>query len=231
MMVMEVSGYSMYPLLKPGQRVLVRPMAQRERPRPGELVVLQSLRRDLVVHRVLRVYTKKGLLVTQGDNTAAPDRPWPLRAVAGVVVGADREGVWMEPRSSVASLMLSAHRLRLARFARLALRGLGGIAWRRMPTGKARSTARSSPAGGGNAAPSGWVLQQSAGELHLLDPATGDCHVLSTTARLIWEEARSGSSERDIVESLARLYKDADEERLQTDVHRTLGELRRLALI
>ena len=55
--------------------------------------------------------------------------------------------------------------------------------------------------------------------------------MLSTTARLIWEEARSGSSERDIVDSLARLYKDADEERLHSDVQRTLGELRRLALI
>ena len=230
MMVMEVSGYSMYPLLKPGQRVLVRPMGRGERPRPGELVVLQSLRRELVVHRVLRVYAKRGVLVTQGDNTSAPDRPWPLRAVAGVVVGADREGVWMEPRGAVGAWMLSAQRAGLARWARLVLRWLGAAAWRRMPTGRVR-TEPVSPRSVEKPAATGWILQQSGGELHLLDPVTGDCHVLSATARLIWEEARAGSSERQIVGALARLYKDADEDLLQSDVHRTLGELRRLALL
>ncbi len=78
---------SMWPFLRGGDRIHWR----RDRvPRRGDLLLFLG-RPGPVVHRVIG--SRKGLLVTQGDNRPAPDvEPLAPADVVGVVVGLERDG-------------------------------------------------------------------------------------------------------------------------------------------
>lgn len=76
----RVTGLSMWPLLRPGARVVINP----GRPVIGDLALIE-LRSTLVLHRV--VAARPGRLLTKGDAVALPDPEVALGDVLGVVDG------------------------------------------------------------------------------------------------------------------------------------------------
>jgi len=77
---LTVSGYSMAPLLRPGDVVVVR--LGQVRPRLGDLVVRRQSD-ALVVHRVIKLAGRQ--VITKGDATIFPDPPATPAELLGVV--------------------------------------------------------------------------------------------------------------------------------------------------
>jgi signal peptidase I len=106
---LPASGYSMFPTLKPGDRIIVKPLAERELPTPGSIVVYYNyatteknkgiddhgLNREtpeqdkgsLVLHRLIAI-TYDGpdnpLFITRGDAMTDPDQPISRNQLMGV---------------------------------------------------------------------------------------------------------------------------------------------------
>lgn len=78
----QVSGVSMLPTLRAGQRVVLRP-AERDRLRPGVVAAFQSRDGDLVLHRIRHVTPEAVILA--GDNESLLDPPVPVPDVVGLV--------------------------------------------------------------------------------------------------------------------------------------------------
>ncbi len=86
---LTVQGRSMWPTLRPGDRLEVEPVLPEEL-RRGDWVVLRASNAPLV-HRFLG-FTRDGRLLTKGDGHRAPDPSWELKALVGRVVSFSREG-------------------------------------------------------------------------------------------------------------------------------------------
>ncbi len=86
-----VTGWSMAPALRPGDRLLLDDGALRV----GDVVVVAAPRR-LLVHRVIAFGTacdgEPGFVITRGDGVRHCDAPAPLTAVLGRVVAVERNG-------------------------------------------------------------------------------------------------------------------------------------------
>jgi hypothetical protein len=76
-----ISGWSMAPLLLPGDRIEVRP-CRAEDLRPGDLALLEGP--SPVVHRYL--FREGEGLVAKGDGAPSTDPPWPPAKVLGRAV-------------------------------------------------------------------------------------------------------------------------------------------------
>jgi signal peptidase I len=99
---LPATGYSMFPTLKPGDRVVVKPVMKGEVPTVGSVVV--CLRNDLtvegqndilVMHRLIEIKDRDSgnpQLITRGDSGSVADKPWPLKQLLGVVVSCKRRG-------------------------------------------------------------------------------------------------------------------------------------------
>ena len=82
--ILDFSGYSMYPFLRPGDRIIVKRISQ-GLPEIGDIVVLKSSREHFVVHRLVKILPSgKGIL--KGDSLLAIDpEPVVLSALSGIV--------------------------------------------------------------------------------------------------------------------------------------------------
>ena len=92
-------GYSMWPAIRPGDRVVIEPL-QGQIPSAGDIV---ALRRDggYVVHRVTAVIKREGhsFFRTQGDAVIRADEPADISIIAGIVQEIIRSGkVKIPPR-------------------------------------------------------------------------------------------------------------------------------------
>ena len=85
--VLWITGLSMYPELRPGDRVEVMPCRAQDL-RPGDLVLLGG--DSLIIHRYL--FRRGSRIIAKGDHAAAFDPPWPVTAVEGRVAVRIREG-------------------------------------------------------------------------------------------------------------------------------------------
>jgi hypothetical protein len=92
-------GYSMWPAIRPGDRVVIDPLKE-SMPAAGDIV---ALRRDggYVVHRVYKVITRDGrqLFCTQGDAVVSPDEPSDEGMIAGIVRSIVRSGREIKPHA------------------------------------------------------------------------------------------------------------------------------------
>ena len=103
-------GYSMFPTLQPGDRIIVKPLIKGELPIRGSVVVylannvtgqgaeptVKDKRKErrsgnggLVMHRLIGIYddrSGKPLFITRGDSGKEPDKPWPQQQLIGVAV-------------------------------------------------------------------------------------------------------------------------------------------------
>jgi len=90
-------GYSMWPAIRPGDRVVIEPL-KGSMPAAGDIV---ALRRDggFVVHRVYKVITADGrqLFCTRGDAVVSRDEPSDAGMIAGIVTAIIRSGRSIKP--------------------------------------------------------------------------------------------------------------------------------------
>jgi signal peptidase I len=87
----RAEGRSMHPFLRPGDLVAIRPIEDRERILPGELVLYERDGVRWVVHRVIRVMGEGGAVVlVKGDALPLPDQPVEKGRVAGKAVSIRR---------------------------------------------------------------------------------------------------------------------------------------------
>ncbi len=78
------SGDSMHPFIRSGERLVVEPVDPRAL-RRGD-VVLARLERGLTAHRIVRIDTRDGEVVsitTRGDNCELEDPPFPPAQLVG----------------------------------------------------------------------------------------------------------------------------------------------------
>jgi len=111
---LSATGYSMFPTLRPGDRIIVKPLMKGELPIRGSVVVYivnnltgqgtEPLGKDkreerrsgnggLVMHRLIGINddgSGKPLFITRGDSGTEPDKPWPQQQLIGVAVSYKR---------------------------------------------------------------------------------------------------------------------------------------------
>jgi hypothetical protein len=85
---LPAKGYSMFPALKPGKRVIIKPLPEGAFPELGSVVVYRD-NNILVMHRLVEIITidkRNPLFITRGDSMMEPDKPFPLQKLLGVAV-------------------------------------------------------------------------------------------------------------------------------------------------
>jgi len=92
---LHVTGYSMMPLLRPGDVVKAQPV-EPDRLRRGDLVVVR-LDKGLVTHRLVAMDAHGWY--TKGDNCRCADPPVTSQAILGRVVAIQRSGISMDLQS------------------------------------------------------------------------------------------------------------------------------------
>ncbi|MBW6501957.1 MAG: signal peptidase I [Bacteroidales bacterium] len=82
----RAEGYSMYPAIKPGSVIHIRPYQPGELPEPGEIIAWKR-ESGLVVHRLVRIISEgnETLYITRGDGTLGEDPPVSAGQIAGRV--------------------------------------------------------------------------------------------------------------------------------------------------
>lgn len=99
---LPATGYSMFPTLRPGDKVIVKPLTKGKLPEKGSVVVFvdygitaqqlngamdQGNNGALVLHRLIGMTSEdhnNPLLITRGDSMAETDKLWPLQNLLGV---------------------------------------------------------------------------------------------------------------------------------------------------
>ena len=105
---LPATGYSMFPTLRPGDRVVVKPLAKGELPLMGSVVVcvntgataqLRNCAIDqrhnviLVMHRLIEIKNDdsgNSLLITRGDSARETDKPWRQEQLLGSAISYKR---------------------------------------------------------------------------------------------------------------------------------------------
>jgi hypothetical protein len=86
MVELQAAGYSMFPTLRPGDKVLVKMVKDDNLPEPGNIIV--ALRQDtLVLHRLTEIRIDgqgEYFYITRGDSSVLNDSPWQKSQVIGV---------------------------------------------------------------------------------------------------------------------------------------------------
>lgn len=82
--IAAITSSSMWPVLKKGDLVLIKGIADKKELKVGDIVVYQN---DLgfTIHRVVRMYGDK--IVTRGDANNLDDEPIKYEQIAGKVLG------------------------------------------------------------------------------------------------------------------------------------------------
>jgi len=90
---LPATGYSMFPTLRPGDRVFVKPIDKGEYPKPGSVVVYDN-NGALVMHRLIKIIAGNDgepIFITRGDSVIEKDKPWPVQKLAGKVLTYKRD--------------------------------------------------------------------------------------------------------------------------------------------
>jgi hypothetical protein len=80
------SGYSMFPVFWPGDRVVVAPIKEIDFIAPGNVIVVQR-ENDFVMHRLIEVREEKSgvlMYMLQGDCMKSPDPPVAADMLVGI---------------------------------------------------------------------------------------------------------------------------------------------------
>lgn len=79
------SGYSMYPAIRPGNTIIIKPVEEEEL-KCGSIIAWKR-EKDMVVHRLVLVYESenKKYFITRGDSCRSLDRPVTHDMIAGRV--------------------------------------------------------------------------------------------------------------------------------------------------
>ncbi len=82
---LKASGYSMYPVVRPGNTVIIKPV-EPEKLQCG-MIVAWKREKDMVVHRLILAYESGGkkYFITRGDSCRSSDKPVTVDMIAGRV--------------------------------------------------------------------------------------------------------------------------------------------------
>lgn len=99
-------GYSMHPLVRDGDLLLVRPVSARAVYR-GDLVLCRNARGEMIVHRMVRRLGQGDSLrfELRGDRLAGPDEAVPAPEIFGRVSSVERDGVRIDIRQPAMRLL------------------------------------------------------------------------------------------------------------------------------
>lgn len=83
----KAEGYSMYPSIKPGSSLLIKPASDQSLLSPGEIIAWKR-KSGLVVHRLIRIVKEDNRVfyITRGDSCAYEDPPVIPDRIAGKVI-------------------------------------------------------------------------------------------------------------------------------------------------
>jgi hypothetical protein len=87
-------GYSMFPTLKPGDKVMIIPILKNEIPESGNIVVFRN-NDMLIMHRLIKILQdepEKDNFIARGDSMAECDKTIPAQQLIGVAVSYKRGG-------------------------------------------------------------------------------------------------------------------------------------------
>jgi len=89
---LKASGFSMYPLIKPGDIITVR-RAVIEELQPGAIIVFKR-EGNWIAHRIKKITTEgnKRIFITKGDSNFKSDAPVPEEIITGRIVSISRDG-------------------------------------------------------------------------------------------------------------------------------------------
>jgi signal peptidase I len=87
---LQVSGQSMYPLIQPGDTILIE-AANADNLTPGDIALYYLPSGIFLIHRVIKK-NSSGSLLTNGDSLRQPDEPIAGEQVFGRVVEIERNG-------------------------------------------------------------------------------------------------------------------------------------------
>jgi hypothetical protein len=82
------SGYSMFPVLRPGDRVVVAPIKEIELITPGDVIVVHR-ENSFVMHRLVEIRIERSgvfMYLLQGDCMKSPDSPVSADQLKGLAV-------------------------------------------------------------------------------------------------------------------------------------------------
>jgi signal peptidase I len=93
----EAGGYSMYPVIKPGNSIVIRPVSASDL-KPG-MIIAWRRDNDMVVHRLVSIYDAGGrtMYLTRGDSSPAFDDPVEFSEIAGRVEAVYRADYLFRP--------------------------------------------------------------------------------------------------------------------------------------
>jgi signal peptidase I len=102
--ILNFSGYSMYPFLRPGDRIIVKRIPSRLF-QLGDIVVVYTSQEHFVIHRLVKLLPNgKGII--KGDSLLAPDpEPVILSTLSGKVVAIVRKGRFILMSTGLGSRM------------------------------------------------------------------------------------------------------------------------------
>lgn len=230
MLRMRISGRSMMPLLRDGQRVLVRDGCAVADLRRGDIVGVRDGRTGMpLLHRVVRV--EGDTFHTLGDANVNPEGPWRAEDLIGRLAAVEEAGVWREPRAwanAFATRTLGMHIGVRRRLNRIAAPFFAGRPLAPPPETKADSPILAAPGMPLPPLPD-WIEAQELGrELFIHDRRSGDVTILNGTARAVWTLARSGYDADAIRRMLVERFPEEDAERLKADVDSVLEQTAKL---
>jgi signal peptidase I len=89
---LTAAGYSMFPTLRPGDKITVKPLLDEEFQLPGRILVYEN-NGVFVMHRLIKIITDgsgKKLFFSRGDSSTMPDEPWVRQQLIGIAVSFKR---------------------------------------------------------------------------------------------------------------------------------------------
>lgn len=88
---LNATGFSMFPTLRHGDRVVVKPFIEGEKPKTGSLIVYRD-NNALVIHRLIAVQNNNGeyVFITRGDSRQERDKPLAIQYLLGGAISYKR---------------------------------------------------------------------------------------------------------------------------------------------
>jgi signal peptidase I len=110
---LPASGYSMFPTLRPGDKVVVKPVTSGELPKPGDVVVYKK-NIVFVMHRLIEIIEGNDgapSFISRGDLGIGQDEPWYKQQFMGIAISYKRG----EKENTIRSYIPGVWRYRLNR--------------------------------------------------------------------------------------------------------------------
>jgi signal peptidase I len=209
----SLTGNSMYPFIREGDILFIRPVAPHQL-RGGQIVVfaLSETGRQWVAHRIRAIFQQNSewMLLTQGDNVCRPDPPLKATQIIGQVIARVKKGK-MIPVARWEELFCLRYAAwcrkvgRRSHHLRLVMQRIGEEIVKKIAMVN-----------------QDLIFRQEDQEGFIFDPNTGEIKLLNGTAIDIFQLLDGNHSRDDILDRLCQSY-DAPKEQIENDLDEFLS--------